>query len=666
MSSSRRRSFSAMPSRQIPTKRHSRADVSLLEITTSYEQIKTKNPRSASVENALTLTSIPVMVEGSSYLSYSEAKKNFKDSSDHLSHGIPVKHSKGQKKYKLPLSVLLAFSATSVGRGSITITLATYASSFYTDSIGISFGVMGIVVCLVLLLYALPQPFLGMIQDAGGNTQNHRKVWLLASGLCTSIVYFAFLCPPAISRKFATVWALFFASLLGPFWGCLDASHDSLGAQLTFDYEERTRLQGCNSIALSLGLILTSIAYGSLGTVLNVDHSLHENRIRMVLICSMGVLFLHLGLMATYLHPGMSAPQLITSRAKSMDFSSSIETFALVSPSEELSQKETVISVFKTSKNFPQFSQIPLSSSLIADFPLTHGREIFKTALGNSTDVSLAHRIWKLKFYNNSIRLILREVRSVFLNRPALIIMVSMSMGMISALCGALILQYFVKFVVQSNFLANWISLLLSISTLIFSFVWIYSVDHIKYLQSKGQSFVFSLGIIGLAQFITAIFSKKGSVSFFLIFTLMGQGLGAGGSLISAVAMKPDVIDYEEFRTGIRKEGLFMGVFLLCSKFSAAFVTGAMFCILQIGGFKAGADADDQPLLLLRIIFGGTTIICAGILALLMNAYPINSSVHELIITRTQIRHAGGWAVDPIYGGVPLPPYSQMLVVLSE
>lgn len=62
------------------------------------------------------------------------------------------------------------------------------------------------------------------------------------------IISVTFIClmgpPTSLNQSNGLVeWAFAFAVLLGASWGCNEVTYQALGAQMTFDYDERTKLQ---------------------------------------------------------------------------------------------------------------------------------------------------------------------------------------------------------------------------------------------------------------------------------------------------------------------------------------------------------------------------------------------------------------------------------------
>lgn len=59
------------------------------------------------------------------------------------------------------------------------------------------------------------------------------------------VTFIGLMGPPAelTASNGLVAWAFAFAVLLGMSWGCNEVTYQALGAQMTFDYDERTKLQ---------------------------------------------------------------------------------------------------------------------------------------------------------------------------------------------------------------------------------------------------------------------------------------------------------------------------------------------------------------------------------------------------------------------------------------
>lgn len=104
------------------------------------------------------------------------------------------------------------------------------------------------------------------------------------------------------------------------------------------------------------------------------------------------------------------------------------------------------------------------------------------------------------------------------------------------------------------------------------------------------------------------------------------------GLFVLASALAPDIIEWDEFHTGKRREGVFSGVWTFSFKCGIGFAIMFVGFALKIINFDAElAVQTDSTLLGLRILFGliSALFLFAGALAFL--AYPISKRRHEEI-----------------------------------
>jgi len=149
-----------------------------------------------------------------------------------------------------------------------------------------------------------------------------------------------------------------------------------------------------------------------------------------------------------------------------------------------------------------------------------------------------------------------------------------------------------------------------------------------------------------------------GQTALFLALLMCG-GLGLGGCFMIPEAMKPDIIDYDEFLSGTRREGRYVGMWQCVARAGGA--TGLMIGLeaLKISGYVANQVGPQTPasLFVIKFFYGGVFSICGILVVIVVYLYPIDRQVHQEIILATRCRKSGGWASDPVYGGPPCPPY---------
>lgn len=151
--------------------------------------------------------------------------------------------------YALP-----AFSLAVIG-----IPVYVYIPKFYTDTLGVSVAAVGIILLVIRLFDAVTDPLIGIISDRTVTRFGRRRPMILAGAIFVSISIIFLFNPPGMNSDSATYWFAAFMFLLFLSWTIIAVPYESLGPELTFDYNERTSLFGIRDGFL-LGGILAAAA----------------------------------------------------------------------------------------------------------------------------------------------------------------------------------------------------------------------------------------------------------------------------------------------------------------------------------------------------------------------------------------------------------------------
>jgi glycoside/pentoside/hexuronide:cation symporter, GPH family len=69
------------------------------------------------------------------------------------------------------------------------------------------------------------------------------------------------------------------------------------------------------------------------------------------------------------------------------------------------------------------------------------------------------------------------------------------------------------------------------------------------------------------------------------------KGIASGGEFLNVQSMLPDTMNYDQQRYGLRREGLFAGIFVMVEKFTAAIAAALFGWIIGAMGYAAAAGA---------------------------------------------------------------------------
>jgi len=153
--------------------------------------------------------------------------------------------------------------------------LSLYVMKFSTDVLLIAPAVMGAIFSLSRIWDAISDPLVGYLSDRTTFRWGRRRTWILASCLPISLGFYAVFAPPfAMEGTDLTVWMT--VAIIG-FYSAMTlffVPHMALGAELSTDYHERSRLFGVRHIFYILGSILS---LGAMSLLINEEFSTDGN-----------------------------------------------------------------------------------------------------------------------------------------------------------------------------------------------------------------------------------------------------------------------------------------------------------------------------------------------------------------------------------------------------
>ncbi|ABW66163.1 MFS transporter [Desulfosudis oleivorans] len=153
----------------------------------------------------------------------------------------------------------LAYSGPAFSLAVVGIPVYVYIPKFYTDVIGVPIGALGLILLLVRLFDAVTDPAMGYISDRLKTPFGRRRP-LIAAGAVLTVAAMALLFnPPAgLGTAAATAWFAVMVAALFLFWTVIIVPYESLGPELTYDYNERTALFGMRDGALIAGTLVAA------------------------------------------------------------------------------------------------------------------------------------------------------------------------------------------------------------------------------------------------------------------------------------------------------------------------------------------------------------------------------------------------------------------------
>jgi GPH family glycoside/pentoside/hexuronide:cation symporter len=122
-------------------------------------------------------------------------------------------------------------------------------------------------------------------------------------------------------------------------------------------------------------------------------------------------------------------------------------------------------------------------------------------------------------------------------------------------------------------------------------------------------------------------FVGRGDVVAMAILAGIGGAAGAGADVVFP-SLQADVIDWDEHRTGERKEGTYFAAWNFVSKTAlglAGVVTGFA---LQVSGFEPNRAQTESAAYAIRFLMSGWPLVCWGVGALLFLRFGLTRAAH--------------------------------------
>jgi len=142
----------------------------------------------------------------------------------------------------------------------------------------------------------------------------------------------------------------------------------------------------------------------------------------------------------------------------------------------------------------------------------------------------------------------------------------------------------------------------------------------------KGPAYAIGIAIGGLAVAFT--FLLPGRPSFMLYAVAIVAGIGFSANWVFPWAMIPDVVDYDQLKTGEQRSGIYYGLWGLVYKISEALGLVVTGWVLQLFHYVPNVEQTPQALLGIRLFVGPVPAILFFASLPLLIWYPVTRKTH--------------------------------------
>ncbi|NIN73553.1 MAG: MFS transporter [Gemmatimonadetes bacterium] len=435
-----------------------------------------------------------------------------------------------------PLTIA-AYGAPGLVLAALALTFYVFLPKYYADVLGIDLTVLGVVVLVSRVWDAIIDPAIGALSDRTRTRWGRRRPWMVAGAAPLAVCFVTLVVLPRSGDPLAEglyLGGLTFLFFL--FWTMVTVPYEALGAELSFDYDERSRLLGSREAAVLAGTLVAAVIPIAVGVGSDLTGDLARERAR----------YLDIAL---------------------------------------------------------------IYAVLVA------------VAIGGCV-FFVRERVWA---ESQRPKAFLRNLAGIWRNRPFRILLGAYAVAALGFSVAATVILFYVQYVLGSTAGPYFLAVYLGIGAATVP-VWIFLARRLE----KRRAWLLALGVNTTA-FVPALLLGRGDAGIFGVIVAL-SALGVGGVMAIPPSMQADAIDYDEWRTGTRREGEYIGFWSIVKKLAAALSAGLAFPILDFSGYVPGSgEQAPAAIWTLRLLYVGMPSLCNLIAITIAWRYPIDRRSHERI-----------------------------------
>ena len=221
----------------------------------------------------------------------------------------------------------------------------------------------------------------------------------------------------------------------------------------------------------------------------------------------------------------------------------------------------------------------------------------------------------------------------VFRNPHALLLTIVYGIETFGAAAIGMLAPYIMQYVVKRPDLTEAFILVYFIPQFVLTPLWIWVSRHV----GKKRLWIFSMTATAVAYYSMFFIAES---SFGLLwFILIVLGLGGGCGAVVAPSVQADVIDYDEYMTGERKEGVYGAVWNMIRKGAGAVTPMVAGFSLTYFGYEPNVDQSETVKTVMLALMGILPGTCFAIGTLIFLRFSLNEAEHAAIMAELQARH---------------------------
>jgi GPH family glycoside/pentoside/hexuronide:cation symporter len=236
-----------------------------------------------------------------------------------------------------------------------------------------------------------------------------------------------------------------------------------------------------------------------------------------------------------------------------------------------------------------------------------------------------------------------QSIRAVRNNRPFIFGLVIYLFTWVAIAIIQLIMLYYIKHVVRLEGQSEVIMATIFVVAMVTLPLW----EWISRRWNKRRAYI--AGIAFLMVVLLTLSSLSPATDFSVILAIcVLAGIGVAAAHVLPWSILPDAIEYGEWHTGERHEGMFYSLITLAQKVAVSIALPLTLLVLEYSGYVPNADIQPQSAVNgIRLVTGPVPAVLMGFGILFAFFYPLGRENYSEIARRLEVRRAKSAPADP-------------------
>ncbi len=227
------------------------------------------------------------------------------------------------------------------------------------------------------------------------------------------------------------------------------------------------------------------------------------------------------------------------------------------------------------------------------------------------------------------------ELRTMLRNRPFVVLLVSYAVSSLGSNLPATLLPFYAEYVLGVDGVEAFLLLYFAVGVLCLP-GWIRLARH----TGKKTAWLLAMAVNSGA-FIGVYTLGPGQVGAYATLVAL-SGVGFGATLALPSAMQADVVDYDEWLVGARREGQYLGIWAVARKLAAALGVGVGLWLLGRSGYTPGVEQSPAVVERLKLLYALVPCLCNAAAFAVALRYPLDQTRLEAVQREIDARREGG------------------------